>query len=67
MAGKSLDSPIGFTRVTWKVGWTLIDVGSLKRTAAEFTIRSTSNGPTGPSRIVRLSGPGCKQVQGSDD
>lgn len=46
VTGDSLDSLTGLTWEMWKVGWTLKDAGSLNRTAAGFTIRSTSNSHT---------------------
>lgn len=46
----SLGSLTGLTHETWKVRWTLMDAGSFSHTTAMLTIRSTSKGPTKPTR-----------------
>ena len=42
----------GLTRDTWKVGRTLIDLGSLRRTATELMTLETGNGPTTWGAVV---------------
>lgn len=57
--GDKADSTTGLTQETLEVGWALIDAGSLRWTAARFTILSTLNGPTNRGAIfVGVAGSG---------
>ena len=55
MGGTNGLSKAGLIRDTWKVGCTLIDLGSLSRTAAGLMILETGNGPMNRGANLRDS------------